>query len=457
MSGGLVDAGSIPAASTNTLYKDVPQCFKSLLIKTTYKHLLFHNVSRCFSTSHNFGGIIGGSVRDKKCLYPQMLTDTKIRALRAKDKPFKLADGHGLYIYVTKHGGKYWRQKYRINGKEKLLSHGEYPFVSLQQARTLRDEARAKIKQGQDPAIYKRTEQNAKKNSFEAIARNWHEAQRSDWSDNHTKKVIISLEKDIFTQIGGTPINEISTPLLLDCLRKIEKRGAYEQARRVTQRVDSVFKYAIAAGIASYNPAQDIQGALKKPKKRNYASIDIKELPAFLEALNALESHQVVKLAMEMLMLTFTRTSELIKAEWQEFDFDNAMWEIPAERMKKKRSHLVPLSDRVIEILKLLKQYNGHRKFVFASPNKPRAPISNNAILQAIKRMGYAGKMTGHGFRHLASTTLNEQGFNPDAIERQLAHVDGSVRGVYNKAELIDERIKIMASWSKFINMNSRS
>lgn len=380
-----------------------------------------------------------------------MLTDTKIKALRAKDKPFKLADGHGLYIYVTKNGAKYWRQKYRINGKEKLLSHGEYPFITLQQARALRDKARKQIKNGEDPAAYKRIASNAKKNSFEAIARDWHEAQREGWSNNHTKKVIISLEKDIFPAIGSVPITEVTTPLLLDALRQIENRGAYEQAHRVSQRVDSVFKFAIAGGLATYNPAQDIKGALRKPKKQNYASISIKELPAFLEALNAIEAHPVVKLAMEMLMLTFTRTSELIKAEWSEFDLDNVMWEIPAERMKKKRAHLVPLSDRVLEILSELKQYNGHRQHVFASPNKPRSPLSNNALLQAIKRMGYAGKMTGHGFRHLASTTLNEQGFNPDAIERQLAHVDGSVRGVYNKAELIEERKELMNWWSNHV------
>lgn len=380
-----------------------------------------------------------------------MLTDTRIRSLKAKEKPYKAGDSNGLYIYVSKTGNKYWRQKYRINGKEKVLSHGEYPFVSLQQARSLRDAARGKIKQGVDPALEKRAEKLGKLNSFESVARSWHEAQRKNWTENHTQKVIVSLEKDIFPSIGNIPINEITTPTLLDTLKKIDKRGAHEQARRVTQRCDSVFKYAIASGIASYNPAQDVQGALTKPKKQNYNSIDIKELPAFLTSLSDLSAHPIVKLSTEMLMLTFVRTSELIKAEWIEFDLEERLWEIPAERMKKKRIHLVPLSDRVIEILKEIKLYNGNRQHVFASPNRPSTPISNNTILQAIKRMGYAGKMTGHGFRHLASTTLNEMGYNPDAIEKQLAHVDGSTRGVYNKAELIDERKKIMADWSKYL------
>lgn len=406
-------------------------------------------------TSNTIGGTIGGisvTCENYTPKYTPMLTDTKLKSLKPKEKSYKVSDSHGLFIYVTKAGGKRWRQKYRINGREKLLTHGEYPFVTLQQARALRDAARGLIKQGIDPSIEKRSEKASKLNNFESIARKWHEAQKSDWSDNHTQKVIVSLEKDIFPSLGKIPIEEITTPLLLDTLKQIEKRGAYEQARRVTQRVDAVFKFAIAAGIASYNPAQDVQGALKKPKKQNYNSIDIKELPDFIKALSELDAHPTVKLATEMLMLTFVRTSELIKAEWAEFDLENAMWEIPAERMKKKRIHLVPLSDRVIEILHELNQYSGHRQYVFSSPNKPRNPLSNNAILQAIKRMGYAGKMTGHGFRHLASTTLNEMGYNSDAIERQLAHVDSSVRGVYNKAELIEERTKIMSEWSKLLN-----
>lgn len=380
-----------------------------------------------------------------------MLTDTKIKSLKPKTKAYKLADANGLYIYVTPKGSKYWRQKYRINGREKLLSHGEYPFTSLGDARRLRDEARTLIKQGIDPALKKKTLTADKKNSFETIARQWHDKQTPSWSDNHTQKVLVSLEKDIFPKVGSTPIKGITTPMLLDALRQIEKRGALEQARRVSQRCDSVFNYAIAAGLLDYNPAQGIQSALVKPKKRNYNTITAKELPAFIFALKAVNAHPVVKLATEMLMLTFVRTGELIGAQWHEFDIENQLWEIPSERMKKKRSHLVPLSGRAIEILQELKQYTGHRKWVFASPSKPKMPISNNAILQVIRRMGYAGKMTGHGFRHLASTVLNELGHNRDAIERQLAHVDGSVRGVYNKAEYLSSRIKFMEEWAKYL------
>ena len=386
-----------------------------------------------------------------------MLTDTKIKSFKPKEKSYKVGDSNGLYIYVTPKGTKYWRQKYRINGREKLLSHGEYPFISLGKARRMRDDARELLKRGKDPSLAKKARKADKKNSFEAIARQWHEKQTPNWSENHTNKVIISLEKDIFPQIGTVPIKEVTTPQLLDALRRIEKRGAYEQSRRVSQRCDCIFNYAIAAGLLDYNPAQGIQNALKKPKKQNYNHIDIKELPTFIRALENLDAHPIIKLATEMLMLTFVRTSELIEAEWSEIDLDNKLWEIPAHRMKKKRTQLVPLSGRVIEILTQLQVHNGLRQHVFASPRKPRQPLSNNSILQAIKRMGYAGKMTGHGFRHLASTTLNEKGYNPDAIERQLAHVDSTVRGVYNKAVLIEERTEIMNKWAEIINSHTTS
>lgn len=257
-----------------------------------------------------------------------MLTDTKIKNLKPKAKPFKQGDSNGLFVYVTPKGVKYWRQKYRINGREKLLSHGEYPFVTLQQARGLRDLAREQIKQGIDPATTKKAEKVSKQNDFESLARAWHETQATDWSENHALKVLISLEKDIFPAIGTVPITEIKTPLLLDTIKRIEKRGSYEQARRVTQRVSSVFRFAIASGIAEYDPAQGLQGALKKPKKQNYAHIEMKELPRFLRAFNEVGAHPVIKLAFEMLMLTFVRTKELRLAEWEDIDIENRMWSI---------------------------------------------------------------------------------------------------------------------------------
>ena len=380
-----------------------------------------------------------------------MLKDTKVKNLKGKEKPYKLGDSNGLFIYVTKNGTKFWRQKFRFNGKEKLLSHGEYPFVSLQKARQLRDEARQLLSEGKDPSQAKKAAKISTKNTFEAIARAWHDTMTPSWSDNHSQKVIVSLEKDIFQIIGDQPIYELNAPLLVDALKQIEKRGSYEQANRVAQRVNSVFRFAAASGLIEHNPAQHIKDTLKKPEKRNYNTIDASELPEFLQSLEDYDGHPIVKLATEFLMLTFVRTGELRGAQWSEFNLKNKLWEIPAERMKKKRTHLVPLSNRALEILNTLKAYTGNRTHVFASPTKPMNPISNNTILGALKRMGYAGKMTGHGFRHLASTTLNELGFNPDAIEKQLAHIDGSVRGVYNKAELLETRTNLMQEWSNLL------
>jgi len=389
---------------------------------------------------------------------PKMLNDTKIRGLKAKDKPYKVGDSNGLFIYVTPTGSKRWRQKYRINGREKLLTHGEYPFVTLLEARELRDKARELISKGKDPSTEKKTKQANKKNTFEFVARDWHNTMTPSWSANHVKKVIVSLESDIFQDIGNTPLEEITAPQIVASLKRIEKRGSHEQANRVAQRVNAVFRYALAGGLITHNPAQSIKDTLKKPDKKNYNSIDPKELPDFLEALAAYDGHPIVKLATEFLMLTFVRTGELRGAKWPEFDIKNKLWEIPAERMKVKKTkngepmpHLVPLSDRAVEILETLKTYTGGRKYVFASPTKPRDPISSNTILQALKRMGYGGKMTGHGFRHLASTTLHEQGFDSDVIERQLAHLDRSVRGVYNKAEYIEKRRSLMKHWSDLV------
>lgn len=387
-----------------------------------------------------------------------MLTDTKIKSLKPKEKPYKTGDAHGLYIYVSPSGGKYWRQKYRINGREKLLTHGEYPFISLQEARQLRDRAREQLSKGLDPGVEKKASKESKLNTFESVARDWHNTMAPSWSENHIQKVIVSLEKDIFPELGNCPISEIQAPEIKYTLKRIEKRGSYEQANRVAQRVNSVFRFALSSGLIEYNPAQTIRDVLKKPEEKNYNSIDPSEIPEFLEALNRYEGHPIVKLATEFLMLTFVRTSEMRLAQWTEFDMKRKIWEVPANRMKIKKNkngepmpHLVPLADRAIEILELLKSYTGNRDYVFASPTKPRNPISNNTILKSIERMGFKGRMTGHGFRHLASTVLNENGHRSDVIERQLAHSDHSVRGIYNKAQYINERRALMVFWDNYL------
>ncbi|MEN8265344.1 MAG: integrase arm-type DNA-binding domain-containing protein [Nitrospirota bacterium] len=385
-----------------------------------------------------------------------MLTDQKIRALKPKGTKYKVADEKGLYLLVKTNGGKYWRLKYRLSGKEKNLAIGVYPDISLKQARLARDEAKKLIQEGFDP-VQDRQEQKLKRlelsnNSFEVVAREWVEKMRNQWSEGHTHRVLTSLEKDIFPSLGRKPINEITPPILLMALRKIESWGALEVAQRVMQRCSSVFTYGIATGVCVRNPAGDLSGALMTPKQGNYSALSKKELPAFLSELEKYEGHITTKLGLKLLINTFVRTNELRGAKWNEFDFDAKQWIIPGERMKMKAEHIIPLSKQVIEILEQLKQINGRYDFILPGIKDPRKPISANTLIYAIYRMGYHSRATAHGFRATASIILNEMGYNRDAIERQLAHVESNkVRAAYNRAEYLDERAIIMQDWSILI------
>ncbi len=381
-----------------------------------------------------------------------MLTDTKVKALKPKDKPYKVSDARGLYIHIQANGSKYWRLKYRFAGKEKLLSIGTYPDVSLADAREEMLAAKRQLRKNLDPSIEKKKLNVNLENTFEGIAREWHSKQVNLWSEKHAKQVLKSLQDDIFPYLGSRPISEITSPDLLAVLRRIENRGALDILGRVRQRCDAVFKYAIATGNATYNPAADLVHALKSPKKRNYNSLKKEELPELLDALEKYPGDPITKLGLKLLLLTFVRTGELIGARWEEINWDEHMWTIPAERMKKKREHLVPLSIQTNSVLEELKPFTARYEHILASPRKSWQPISNNTLLYGLYRMGFHSRMTGHGFRTTASTTLNEVGFNPDAIERQLAHVPGNkVRGVYNKAEYLPERIKMMQAWADLL------
>ena len=372
-----------------------------------------------------------------------MLTDTKVKALKAKDKPYKIFDARGLYLQVRPTGSKYWRFKYRFAGKEKLLALGTYPDISLCRAREKREEARTQLGDNKDPASEKKKVKVKLASTFETWAREWHAQQEHSWSDSYASKVLISLEADVFPYLGSQPISEIEPPELLAVLRKIESRGTVDMARRVRQRCDAVFKYAIASGQATYNPAADLAGALKVPEKRNYASLDVKELPELLEKIESFPGDPTTGLGLKLLFLTFVRTGELIGSRWGEFDLDEKLWTIPKVRMKMKREHLVPLSRQTLNVLEELKPITGRHEHVLASPVRSWQPISNNTLLYGIYRLGYHTRMTGHGIRATASTTLNEMRFSPDAIERQLAHVErNKVRGAYNKAEYLPERTK---------------
>lgn len=370
----------------------------------------------------------------------------------------KLPDGDGLYLWVYQDGRKYWRMRYWQSGKEKSLSLGVYPQVSLSSARKKRDEVRKQLEANLDPSAERKAVNLRRKlvseNSFQAVAMEWYGKQTHTWVPHHANDVKRRLESNIFPSIGLRPISEIEAPDLLQTLRKIENRGAYDLAHRVLQVCGQVFRYGIATGRCNRDLAADLRDALTPHKQKHQPAVSPEELPDLLRMIARYDEtgSKQTRLALQLLARTFVRTGELIGAEWKEFDLANALWLIPAARMKMKTEHVVPLSRQVLVILEELKEIAGASRFVFPGRNRDK-PISNNTMLFALYRMGYKGKMTGHGFRSVASTYLNEYGFNPDVIERQLAHYErNEVRGAYNRAEYLAERGKMMQHWSDYLD-----
>lgn len=385
------------------------------------------------------------------------LTDVKVRTAKPLDKPYKLADGGGLYLLVNANGSRYWRMKYRVMGREKLLSIGVYPDVSLAVARQKRDEARRSLAAGEDPGAIKKAEKQARKiataNTFESIAREWHKAKADRWSLRYREEILSTFEKDIFPYIGIKPIADIKPLELLETLKRMEKRGALEKMRKVRQRCGEVFRYAIITGRAEYNPAPDLAGALAVHKKQHLPFLTAQELPSFLEDLAGYTGSIITKTATYLIMYTGVRTQELRFARWQDIDLENAMWEVPAEHMKMRRPHKVPLSRQAISLLKQLKPITGHYPFIFIGRNDQRKPISKESINQVIELLGYKGRLTGHGFRHTMSTILHEQGFNSAWIELQLAHVDkNAIRGAYNHAQYLEGRREMMQWYADYLS-----
>jgi len=366
----------------------------------------------------------------------------------------KLHDGEGLYLWVYEDGRKYWRLRYKIHDKEKSISIGVYPKTGLKQARVNAQLERGKLDKHLDPSIERRIRKQQSKeaaaNSMEAVAREWYSKQLNTWVPSHAKDVLRRLEVNVFPYLGNLPIKKIEAPELLNTVRIIERRGAYDLAHRVLQVCSQVFRYGVATGRCSRDPAIDLRGALTPHKKKNQAAVKPEELPELLRAISQYETigDKQTQLALQLLAFTFTRTNELIGSVWSEFDLENALWVVPSERMKMRNEHVVPLSSQVLTILSELKPIAGDSKYLLPGRNT-RRPLSNNTLLFALYRLGYKGKMTGHGFRAVASTALNEAGFNPDAIERQLAHGElNEVRGAYNRAKYLPERIKMMQWWS---------
>lgn len=386
------------------------------------------------------------------------LTEIAVKSAKPAKGIRKLSDGSGLVLLVYPNGSKYWAYRYRYLAKEKTLSFGVYPEVSLAEARRKLAEARKLVADGQDPSetrkAHKRQATISAENSFEAIGREWMAMKSHGWTPRYARFVVRRLENDIFPKIGTRPIKDIGAPELLSAVRIMETRGASELAHRVLNCCGQVFMYAIATGRADRNPANDLQGALKPHIKKHYAHLKPVELREFLDRLAQYDGHPQTRLAVTLLMLTFVRTAELRGATWNEIDFDKAEWRIPAERMKMRRDHIVPLSTQALAALKELKRLNGQWTYLFPNPYKPFKHMSENAVLYALYRMGYHSRATGHGFRHTASTILNESGlFSGDAIERQLAHVHGNtVRAAYNHAQYLPERRKMMQWWADYLD-----
>ncbi|HKB59530.1 MAG TPA: integrase arm-type DNA-binding domain-containing protein [Gallionellaceae bacterium] len=388
------------------------------------------------------------------------LTDTAIRNAKPAEKPVRMFDGGGLYLEVAPSGGKWWRLKYRIDGKEKRLSLGVYPDISLKDARERRDEARKLIANGVDPSENRKAAKSARieraGNSFEVVAREWYAKNAPTWAENHGMRIIQRLERDIFPWLGGRPIAEISAPELLKVLRRIEDRGAVETAHRALQNCGQVFRYAIATGRAERDPSPDLKGALPPVKETHHAAITTpKEIGALMRAIDDYKGQFVTRCALRLAPLFFVRPGELRRAEWAEFDLDKAEWNIPGERMKMREPHLVPLCAQAVAILRELHAVTGGGKYVFPGARTNGRPMSDNAILAALRRMGFAkDEMSGHGFRAMARTILDEElHVRPDYIEHQLAHAVRDPNGrAYNRTAHLAERRKMMQLWADYLD-----
>ena len=384
------------------------------------------------------------------------LTDIQIKRAKPQDKPYTMNDGHGLSLLIKPDGSKGWRFRFRFAGKARLMSFGSYELVSLAEAREKRDTACKQVANGIDPVEERKAQKLAQKlsteNSFESVSREWHAAKADRWTIAYREEIIKTFEQDVFPFIGKRPISEIKPLELLEVLKRIEKRGALEKTRKVRQRCGEVFRYAIITGRAEYNPAPDLAIALAIPKQKHHPFLSAEELPHFVRDLESYTGSIITKNATKILMMTGVRTQEMRFATWSEIDLIKGIWEIPAERMKMRRPHIVPLSSQVIELFKQLQPITSDYPYVFIGRNDRRKPISKESVNQVIESLGYKGRTTGHGFRHTLSTILHEMGFESAWIEIQLAHVDkNTIRGTYNYALYLDKRKYMMQKYSDFL------
>ncbi|OQB51855.1 MAG: Prophage CP4-57 integrase [Deltaproteobacteria bacterium ADurb.Bin151] len=387
------------------------------------------------------------------------LTDLKVQKVKPQSKSITLFDGGGLYLLVTPAGGKLWRFKYRFDGKQKLLALGSYPDVSLREARQRHEDARKLLANNINPSVARKIQKQANiaiAESFEAIAREWFDKYRNTWKESHSSRVIRRLENEVFPFIGQTPISQIKAPELLSVLRRIENRGVIETAHRVKHICGQVFRYAVATGRAERDPSGDLKGAIPPAQQKHMAAItDPTELGELLRAIDGYQGGIVVQCALKLAPIFFVRPGELRQAEWSEIDLENAQWNIPAKKMKMKEPHIVPLSAQALKILEELKPLTGNGQYLFPSGRSFARPMSNNAILAALRRMGYdKNTITGHGFRATARTLLDEVlQFRFDLIEQQLAHTVRDPLGrAYNRTQHLEERRKMMQTWADYLD-----
>jgi integrase len=387
------------------------------------------------------------------------LTDTAIRNVKPGEKPVRLFDGGGLYLEVAPSGGKWWRLKYRIHGKEKRLSLGTYPEVGLRDARDRRDEARRLLAAGTDPSAVRKAERTVQKiaalNTLEAVSRDWLKHRASAWTPGTLEAITSSLENHVFKTLGARPVAEIQPADIRHVVQAVERTGAGETAGRVFQRLRAIYRYAVAHDLVSTDPTYPLKPAeILKPRRVSHrASLPESAVPEFLGKLKAYAGDPVTRAALELLMLTAVRPGEVRGARWDEFDRDRALWRIPAERMKMATEHLVPLSRQALTVLSQVEPISGTGELVFPSPFYPEKPISDGTLNSALARMGYKGIATAHGFRTLFSTCANEAGWNGDIVERQLAHEErDEVRGAYNRAQWLADRTRLMQWWADHLD-----
>ncbi|HIH5454690.1 TPA: tyrosine-type recombinase/integrase [Citrobacter freundii] len=401
------------------------------------------------------------------------LTDTKVRSAKPQEKEYTLVDGDGMFLLIHPNGSKYWRFRFRFGGKQHLIAFGVYPETSLADARQKREEARRLVAAGIDPREHKRAvkEEQAKENiTFESVAREWHAANKK-WSEEHSRRVLKSLEDNLFSAIGKRSIEELKTRDLLAPIKVVEATGRFEVASRLQQRTTAIMRYAVQSGLIDYNPAQEMAGAVASSNRIHRPALELKRLPELLHRIDCYTGRLLTRLAVELTLLIFIRSSELRFARWSEIDFETAMWTIPAERVaiegvkhsqrgsKMHTPHLVPLSRQAVDILKQIHKLSGNRDFVFIGDHNPRKPMSENTVNKALRVMGYDTKVEvcGHGFRTMACSSLIESGlWSRDAVERQMSHMErSSVRAAYiHKAEHLDERRLMLQWWADYLDAN---